>query len=67
VQTLRAFARLKLSPGQTATAHLQLHWKDFAFYDSDHSDWKVPAGKYQIAVGSSSRNTPATATVRIRE
>ena len=67
VQTLRAFARVNLAPGQTKTAHLRLHWKDFAFYDSARNTWKVPAGQYQIAVGSSSRDTPVTATIRIRE
>lgn len=67
VQTLRAFDRLNLKPGQTETAHLQLHWKDFAYFDSGRNSWRVPAGKYQLAVGSSSRDTPATATVSIRE
>lgn len=67
VQTLRAFARVIVKPGQTATAHLQLHWKDFAYFDSGRNAWQVPAGKYQIAAGSSSRDTPATATVTIRE
>ena len=67
VQTLRAFARVNLKAGQTITAHLQLHWKDFAYFDSGRSTWRVPSGKYQLAVGSSSRDTPSTATVHIRE
>ena len=67
VQTLRAFARVNLKAGQTATAHLQLHWKDFAYFDSGRSAWRVPSGKYQLAAGSSSRNTPSTAIVNIRE
>ncbi len=67
VQTLKGFARVNLKPGQTQLVTMQLHWKDFAFYDSQEECWKVPAGKYQIAVGDSSRNTPATATVTIGE
>ena len=67
VQTLRAFARVNLKAGQTATAHLQLHWRDFAYFDSGRSTWRVPSGKYQIAAGSSSRDTPSTAIVHIRE
>lgn len=58
VQTLKGFARVTLRPGQSKTVKMELDWRDFAYYDTAAKDWRVPPGKYEIAVGSSSVDEP---------
>ncbi len=62
-QQLRDFARVQLAPGQTRRVHLRLPWQAFAYYNTGHSDWEVPAGSYTLALGSSSRDIAATKNV----
>jgi beta-glucosidase len=63
VQTLKGFSRVQLKPGRSKTVTMKLNWRDFAYYNVKAHQWKVPAGKYEIAVGSSSRDIAATAMV----
>ncbi len=62
-QQLRSFKRVELSPGQTKTVHMLLRWRDFAFFDTRTNTWSVPAGKYELAVGDSSRNIATVQSV----
>lgn len=64
-QTLKAFDRFSLKAGQTGTAHLNLKWRDFAYFSSAHNKWIVPPGRYELAIGDSSRDILATAVVKI--
>lgn len=65
VQTLKGFARVKLRPGQTKTVKMKLDWRDFAYFNTKADRWKVPHGKYQIAVGYNSRDIAATGMVEM--
>jgi beta-glucosidase len=53
---LKAFAKLRLDPGETATAVLRLNERSFAFYDPAKPGWVAEPGKYELHVGSSSRD-----------
>ena len=64
VQTLKGFARINLKPGQSKTVTMKLDWHDFAYYNTQHKDWQVPSGQYEIAVGSSSADEPLHRIVR---
>lgn len=64
-QTLKAFARVSLKPGETKIAHMHLKWRDFAYFNSEHNAWQVPPGKYQIAIGDSSRHILAAQNITI--
>ena len=64
VQTLKGFVRVNLQPGQSKTVELKLDWHDFAYYNTAGKNWRVPAGTYKIAVGSSSVNEPLQKIVR---
>ncbi|HTV47132.1 MAG TPA: glycoside hydrolase family 3 N-terminal domain-containing protein [Phycisphaerae bacterium] len=64
VQTLQGFTRVSLDPGQSKTVELNLTWQSFACFNPATNAWEVPPGQYQIAVGSSSRDTPSTAVVQ---
>ena len=66
VQTLKGFSRVNLKPGQSGTVKMKLNWRDFAYFDTRTNQWEVPAGRYQIAVGSNSRDIAATAMVSVK-
>ncbi len=59
VRELRGFARVTLSPGLPATVTLDIPISDLARWDHG---WVVDPGTWTVAVGSSSRDLPLTAT-----
>jgi beta-glucosidase len=64
MQTLQGFDRVVLDPGQSKTVQLNLTWDNFSYFNPLTNAWEAPPGQYQIAVGSSSRDTPSTALVQ---
>lgn len=57
---LRGFAKLKLDPGASATATFNLRRRDLSYWDVGRQGWVVPAGKFTVAVGASSRDLRLT-------
>jgi beta-glucosidase len=51
---LKAFAKVWLDPGESATAELTLDARAFAYWDPSASDWHVAPGTYELHVGRSS-------------
>lgn len=64
VQELRAFNRIELEPGQTKPVQLHLGPDAFATYDMKAHGWNSPAGQYEIAVGTSSRDIRCSQTIK---
>jgi beta-glucosidase len=64
---LRAFAKVRLSPGESKKVTLELGDRAFSNFDTRSHDWKINSGTFQILVGFSSVNTPLTANLRIGE
>ena len=62
---MRAFAKVALGPGQSATVVIGLDRRAFAFWDPDVSDWVVEPGEFQIRIGASSRDIRAVAVVTV--
>jgi beta-glucosidase len=65
VRELRGFAKVDLAPGAAQTVWFELGSRDFACWSTARADWHVPPGRYEIAVGSSSRDLQLTATIEI--
>lgn len=55
LQELKAFRKVSLKPGEHQTISLPLTREAFAFYDPARG-WVAEAGKFVIAIGSSSRD-----------
>ncbi len=55
LQELKAFSKVSLKPGERRKVSLPLTREAFAFYDPARG-WVAEAGKFAIAVGSSSRD-----------
>ncbi len=57
VKELKKFDRVSLGPGQVATVKFTLNNNDFAHYNAGKDGWYTHPGRYDILIGSSSRNT----------
>ena len=53
---LKGFAKLALGRGETRTVTIALGPRAFAYYDPDAKGWRVAPGRYELLVGSSSRD-----------
>nr|WP_272214241.1 glycoside hydrolase family 3 C-terminal domain-containing protein [Marinicella sp. W31]MDC2878565.1 glycoside hydrolase family 3 C-terminal domain-containing protein [Marinicella sp. W31] len=49
---LRAFARLKLKPGERGTAELRVLPRDLAYFNIGRQRWVAPAGRYELVVAA---------------
>ncbi len=67
VKELKGFAKLALAPGETKTVTIELGPRSFAYYDPEAKGWRVDAGRYELLVGSSSRDVRLTDAVSIRK
>lgn len=56
VYELRDFTKIELQPGESTHIHFNLNRRAFSWYNADAEQWEADNGKYQIAVGSSSRD-----------
>ncbi len=55
-RVLAGFQKIRLSPGGTSHVFVMLNERAFQHWDSNKHTWAITPGKYQIMVGSSSRN-----------
>ena len=62
---LKAFAKVPLKPGETKTVTLALGPRAFAYYDPEAKGWRVAKGRYELLVGSSSRDIRLTGSVEV--
>ena len=53
---LKAFEKITLEPGASATVTVALDERAFAYWDVALGAWHAPAGTYDVLVGSSSRD-----------
>ena len=56
LQELKAFAKVKLEPGETKTVELRLTRQSLAFYDPAAPGWVTEAGEFELLLGASSRD-----------
>lgn len=50
---LKAFAKIKLDPGETQTVSFNLHEDTLAFYDDAQKAWLVEPGEFEVLIGRS--------------
>lgn len=66
VRELKGFAKVSLAPGEETEVTFVLDKRSFAYYEPKIHDWYAESGRYEIAVGASSRNLRLTATVEVK-
>ena len=65
VQELKGFHRVSLQPGRRVTVSLPLDPDAFAYWDVTRHRWKADPGRYELRVGSSSRDIRLRGVVRL--
>ena len=63
---LKHFEKVSLLPGEEKTVSFKLTSRDFAYYNAKSHDWVVKSGKFDVLVGSSSRNLSLKQTIDIQ-
>ena len=63
VKELKAFQKVFLKPGETKQVTLQLADDAYKYYNEQKKKWVIEPGKYDILVGSSSRDLRLKASV----
>lgn len=56
VRELKAFEKVELAPGETATVVFKLDKRAFAYWNTNLHDWHVETGVFGIQIGKSSRD-----------
>ena len=64
---LKAFAKLRLAPGEARAVTLTLAPRDLAFWDPSRHAWVVEAGRFDILGGFSAADLPGRASVALAE
>jgi len=62
---LKAFQKVFLKPGETKKVTLTLGTEAFQYYDEAKKQWVLEPGKFQILVGSSSRDIRQTGSLTL--
>ncbi len=62
---LKGFAKVALKPGETKTVTFSLDDRALSFYDPTRKAWVAEPGKFQVLVGSSSRDIRVKAKVKL--
>jgi beta-glucosidase len=65
VLRLLGFTKVELEPGQTRRVELTADPRLLAQFDPETSDWRLDAGSYRIAVGSSAEDRALTADAQL--
>lgn len=55
-QELKGFSKIFLKPGETKIVEIQLSARDFSYWSVEEKGWKASDGKFEIRIGSSSRD-----------
>lgn len=62
---LRGFEKLALESGAKDNVAFELKRRDISIWDTAQQSWVVPAGTFNISVGSSSRDIRQTGTLEV--
>jgi beta-glucosidase len=65
VKELKAFAKVMLKAGEARDVAIRLELSDLAYYNVTGHKWVLPPGKYDLLVGTSSRDLPLKGFVKI--
>jgi beta-glucosidase len=63
---LVGWKRVTLAPGESQTVTVAIDDRVLKTFDEEKNAWNLSPGKYQVLAGSSSDNTPVTASLVVR-
>jgi hypothetical protein len=62
---LKAFKKVKITPGETVNITLNIPVKDLAYYEVKTGKWVVEPGKYKLLAGASSRDIEQSGMIEV--
>jgi beta-glucosidase len=62
---LRGFRKVRLAPGESTRVLIDLDARAFSYWSTRHEQWIAEPGEYGIHVGSSSRDLPLVARIKL--
>ena len=62
---LKGFVKVNLKPGESQHLTVSLDTRSLAYFDTDNSVWKAPAGIYKILVGTSSAEIDLSSELKL--
>ena len=65
-QELRNFTKIQLEPGESKEILFTLSKRDFAYYNTEISDWHVESAEYEIRVSASSQDVRLSGKVQVQ-
>ncbi len=65
IRELKAFAKLALAPGESQRVNLILSERDLSYWSTRADGWVLEPGRFDVAVGASSRDLRLTTTVEV--
>lgn len=65
LRELRAFAKVTLSPGESAELRLELDRRAFAYWDIERDDWTVTPGEYVIQLAEDAATVVAQNAIEL--
>jgi beta-glucosidase len=65
-QRLVGWKRITLAPGESQTVTVAIDDRVLKTFDEEKNAWNLTSGEYQVLAGSSSDNTPLTASLVVR-
>ena len=63
---LKNFAAVRLKPGETKQAVMELDYRSLAWYDQHSRRWRACSGKYRIMIGRSSRDIVLSEVLQLK-
>jgi len=67
VKELKGFLKVELAPGESKTVEIVLTPQSFAFWSTEHKDWIVEPGDFEIMIGSSVKDIKLRKMVTVTE
>lgn len=62
---LKAFRKVFVPKGETATVEMTLDDRSFAYYNTVENDWSILSGDYELLIGASSRDIRLTVPISV--
>ncbi|HEY2279151.1 MAG TPA: glycoside hydrolase family 3 C-terminal domain-containing protein [Streptosporangiaceae bacterium] len=65
LRELKAFTKVDLEPGEGASVEFTLAARDLSYWSPSARDWVLEGGRFELAVGASSRDIRLAATIDV--
>ncbi len=65
VKELKDFTKVFLGAGETKEVSFTMKQEDFAYYSTEHEEWRVEPGRYDLWIGSSSADIRLSGGVNV--